>query len=132
MSRIRMSLAGGVALGIAAFAVPAGSAQALAGVPQTSAATATAQSRPGDVRAACSTGYVREGAGVMTYRACTAGKRVRVTGTVDDTRNDKRCVWGKVRFKPLGQTRTYGDCGGAVKKFDTGWQRATSAHMTLH
>jgi hypothetical protein len=68
----------------------------------------------------------------MTYKACTSGKLVRVAGTVNDTRNDKRCVLGKVRFTPSGQTRMYKDCGGAVTKYDTGWQRANNAHMTLH
>jgi hypothetical protein len=131
MSNLRKGLVAAITLGVAAFAVPAASAQTLSGTPQTSAAAATAQSQPSDARAACSTGFVRQDAGVVTYKACTAGKRVRVTGSVNDTRHDGRCAFGKIRFSPLGQTRTYKDCGGAVTKFDTGWLRATGTHVTL-
>lgn len=135
MSNLRTGLVAAIALGTAVFAVPGASAQALAGAPQTATVTAGTAAAPQAAASAapagCSTGFVRQDAGVVTYKACTRGRQIRVTGSVDDTRNDKRCVWGQVRFMPSGQIRTYGDCGGPVRKFDTGWKRAGNVRVTL-
>lgn len=130
MSRTRLGLVSVVAFGLAAFAVPAGGAQALSPAPQTAAATA--QSRPGAAGAACAAGHVKGRAGVMKYTACKKGKRIRVSGSLNDTRHNRRCLRARIRFEPSGPDIWYKDCGGRPTRFDTGWQRAENGRMTLH
>lgn len=129
MSKIRTGLVGAVALGTAAFAIPAGGAQALSGAPQSS--TAAVQTQPSSARATCWHDVIKVDGGVMRYKECKKSNLRRVSGSVNDTKNNNRCVRGKIRFVPSGPTHIHKDCGGKVKKFDTKWQKAKDAKVTL-
>lgn len=129
MSKIRMGLVGAVALGTAAFALPAGGVQALSHTQQSS--TAAVQTPPREARATCWRDEIRVDGGVMKYKECKKSNLRRVTGSVNDTKNNNHCVRGKIRFVPWGPTHIYKDCGGKVKKFDTKWQKARDAKVTL-
>ncbi|MFJ8932371.1 hypothetical protein ACIRLA_37940 [Streptomyces sp. NPDC102364] len=129
MSRIRMGLVGAVALGTAAFALPAGGAQAVSGgSPQSST---TAPARSADAQATCWSNVIRVDGGFMKYKECDKGSLRKVTGSVNDTKNNNKCVRGKIRFVPSGPTHIHKDCGGNVKKFNTRWQEARDAKVTL-
>jgi hypothetical protein len=130
MHNFRIRLAGAVALGAAAFAVPAGSAQALPVAPQTQPLALHAVFS--GAHAACARGHVKDDRGVMKYKACKRGGVIRLTGTLHDTAHNKRCIRARIRFTPSGPVSWYKDCGGKPTRFDTGWQRATNGHMTLH
>ncbi|MDQ8707190.1 hypothetical protein RCO28_32695 [Streptomyces sp. LHD-70] len=132
ISKIRMGVVGAAALGTAAFVIPAGGAQALSAAPQTK--TVSVQAQDAGTRAAaatCWTRVIRVNGGNLKYRECDSGNYRKVTGVLNDTKTNGRCVWAKIRFVPTGGTKTYKDCGGATTKFSTGWKRAADARVTL-
>lgn len=130
MSNIRIRLAGAVALGAVAFALPAASAQAISAAPQ--APTTAVHTVPSGTHTACARGRVKDGRGIMKYRACKRGGVIRVSGTLRDTARNKRCIRAKIRFTPSGPVSWYKNCGGRATAFDTGWQKAENGHLTLH
>ncbi|MFC7309249.1 hypothetical protein ACFQVC_34205 [Streptomyces monticola] len=135
-SKIRMSLVGAAALGTAAFAIPAGAAQASAGAPQAperTAVSAMTNAGQADANAVRCSGVrkITVNGGNLRYRECDNGRQRLVHGVLNDTKNNGRCVYAKIRFVPSGYTKHYKDCGGATTKFNTGWRTARDAKVTL-
>ncbi|MFE0105444.1 hypothetical protein [Streptomyces sp. NPDC059009] len=132
MKKIRMGVVSIAALGAAAFALPAGGAQALSGTPQT--ASAAVQSAD-DVTSAARCSGVRKitvTGGYLKYKECKKpGKRKVIGVSLNDTKNNSRCVYADIKFVPSGLKKHYRDCGGDVTKFDTGWHKARDAQVRV-
>ncbi|MFH9069013.1 hypothetical protein [Streptomyces alboflavus] len=131
MSKIRTSLVGAAALGTAVFALPAVGAQAQPAAPATER---TAVSSAGDVGAQAPTCWkktIKIDGGKLKYKECAWNGKRSVTGTLNDTKGNGRCVHGKIVFVPSGVTDKYTDCGGKVTKISTGWWKAADAKVYL-
>ncbi|MDI3418268.1 hypothetical protein [Streptomyces luteolus] len=117
VSKIRTGLVvAAAALGTAAFAVPAGGAQGSAS----------------SVRApVCRGETIRIDGGTLEYGECSSNGMRQVTGTLNDNKNNDRCVRSKVVFVPNGPTVKDKDCGGAKTKVTTGWHKASDAKVYL-
>ncbi|MGH4033932.1 hypothetical protein ACQB60_33935 [Actinomycetota bacterium Odt1-20B] len=133
MKKIRMGVVSVAALGAAAFAVPAGGAQALPGAPATATASGTVQST-GDVTSAASCSgwkYVAGSGGYLKYKVCKTATKRLVKGVLNDTKSDGRCLRATVRFIPRGPSKQHLDCGGAPTTFTDGWYKALGVRVSL-
>ncbi|KAB2342481.1 hypothetical protein [Actinomadura rudentiformis] len=134
IARIPASLAAGAAIGTAVL-TGAGTASAATTAAPAERPAAVAQQAAEQGKAAVRCGKwtpIKINGGYLRYRECTNGIRRWVAGNpLNDTKNNNRCVWAKVKFVPWGPTKTYKDCGGAPTRFYTGAHTALDARVTL-
>ncbi|MFI0450466.1 hypothetical protein [Actinomadura sp. 6N118] len=137
IARIPASLAAGAAIGTAvltgAGTASAATTAAPAERPATVAQQAGVAAEQGKAAVRCSKWTtIKIKGGSLRYRECAFGfKRWVVGNPLNDTKNNNRCVWAKVKFVPKGPTKTYKDCGGAPTRFHTGVHSALDARVTL-
>lgn len=132
MSKVRMSLVGAAALSMAVVAIPAGVGGAQAQpAPKGDPAVVELAGETSARASTCRGETIKIDGGTLKYGECSRNGKREVTGTLNDTKNNGRCVRGKVVFVPSGVTDKYTDCGGKVTKISTGWWKAADAKVTL-
>jgi hypothetical protein len=131
MSKVRLGLVGAAALGTAVFAMPAGGAQTQPVAPKAEAAAVETAGEMTAQTSICRGETIKIDGGTLKYGECSRDGKRKVTGTLNDTKGNGRCVNAEIVFVPSGVTDKYKDCGGEVTKISTGWWQAADAKVYL-